>query len=93
MIYVQVDMTMLVNMFFFSFFFVLLCSQEEPENGYVWSTKMQYSILTGVLENFAKHSCLTGSFCFCRDKAGKEKPRRRRGQVDAKKMTGRGCWC
>ena len=50
MIYMQVDMTMLVNMFFL--FFVLFCSQEELENGYVWSTKMQYIILTGVLEKF-----------------------------------------
>ena len=48
MIYVQVDIIMLANMFFFS------SSQEELENGYVWSTKMQYSISTGILENFGK---------------------------------------
>ena len=86
MIYVQVNMIMLVNMFFF-------CSQEELENGYAWSTKIQYSISTGILENLAKHSCLTGSFHFCRDKPGEEKLRKRQWQVVAKKMTGRGYWC
>ena len=75
-------------------FFFFFCSQEEPENGYVWSTKMQYSISTGILENLAKHSCLIGSFCFfCRDIPGEEKPRKRQWQVVAKKMTGRGHWC
>ena len=61
-------MTMLIYNFF--------CSQEELENGYVWSTKMLYSISTGILENLAKHSCLTGSFHYCRDKPGEEKLRK-----------------
>ena len=47
-------MIMLVNMFFCLFFFFFCSSQKELENGYVWSTKMQYSISTGILENLAK---------------------------------------
>ena len=58
MIYVLMDMMMLGNMFFFC------SSQEEPKKGYVWSTKMQYSISTGILENLAKQSYSTGSFLF-----------------------------
>ena len=53
--------------------------------------KMQYSISTGILENLAKQSCSTGSFCFHRDKPGEGKPRKR-WQVVEKKMTSRGHW-